>query len=163
MRFAVRWYATEPSTGFGVELKEMASQRRCSALLVLFIAIATSFLLGDGTKHNFPRPTGYVNDFATVIDAGTKNLPAALCTEVDRKTNAQIAVVTVQTVAGSSIEDYALRLFNDWGIGHKEGSRGLLILLSSASANVESKSGVDSRLYFQMNVSQKLSLRWFQS
>ena len=103
--------------------------RRWSALLVLLIAIAASFLLGDGTRQNLPRPTGYVNDFATVIDAGIKNQLAALCTEVDRKTNAQIVVVTVQTLAGSSIEDYALHLFNEWGIGHKEDNRGLLILL----------------------------------
>ena len=28
------------------------------------------------------------------------------------------------------IDDYALHLFNEWGIGHKEDNRGLLVLLS---------------------------------
>jgi uncharacterized protein len=105
--------------------------RRWSALLVLFIT-ATSILVGGGTKRNYPRPTGYVNDFATVIDPNTKDQLAALCTELERKTSAQIAVVTVQTLAGSSIENYALHLFNEWGIGHKADNRGLLILLSMA-------------------------------
>lgn len=104
--------------------------RRWSALLLLFVATTTSILAGGGTKHDFPRPTGFVNDFAAVIDAKTKDRLAVLCTEVDRKTNAQIALVTVQTLAGSSIEDYALHLFNEWGIGHKEDNRGLLVLLS---------------------------------
>lgn len=74
--------------------------RRWTALLLLCIATTTSIVLGDGTKRNFPRSIGYVNDFAAVIDAKTKDQLAALCTEVDRKTNAQIAVVTVQTLSG---------------------------------------------------------------
>ncbi|HKR82954.1 MAG TPA: TPM domain-containing protein [Terriglobales bacterium] len=95
--------------------------------------MATSVAIPAGEKRRtFPQPTGYVNDFATVIDATTKDQLGALCTELDRKTNAQIAVVTVRTLAGSSIEDYAFRLFNEWGIGHKEDNRGLLILLSMA-------------------------------
>ncbi len=97
--------------------------------LLLFVAAASAILCGE-TKRNFPRPTGYIDDFANVVDAGTKERLTALCTELDQKTNAQIAVVTVQTLGGSSIEDYALRLFNEWGIGHKEDNRGLLILLS---------------------------------
>jgi len=106
--------------------------RRWSVLLVLFIAAAASTRVGGETKRNFPRPTGYVNDFATVIDANTKDQLAALCTELDRKTNAQVAIVTVPTLAGSSIEDYAVHLFNEWEIGHKADNRGLLILLSMA-------------------------------
>ena len=78
--------------------------RRWSALLLLFIATTTSILAGEGTKRNFPQPTGFVNDFAAVIDAKTKGQLSALCTEVDSKTNAQIAVVTVQTLDGSSID-----------------------------------------------------------
>jgi uncharacterized protein len=106
--------------------------RRWLVLLVLFITTTTSILAGGGTRRSFPRPTGYVNDFATVFDAKIKGQIAALCAELDKKTNAQIAVVTIQTLAGSSIEDYALHLFNEWGIGHKQDNRGLLILLSMA-------------------------------
>ena len=103
--------------------------RRWSVLLVLFLATSVSIPAGE-TKHEFPEPTGYVNDFATVIDAGTKDQIGRLCTEVDRETHAQIAIVTVRTLSGASIEDYALRLFNEWGIGYKQDNRGLLILLS---------------------------------
>jgi len=103
--------------------------RRSSVPLLLLIGTAVS-LLNSGTKRDFPRPIGYVNDFANVVDVPTKHRLAQLCAEVEKKTNAQIAVVTVQTLAGSPIEDYALHLFNEWGIGHKEDNRGLLILLS---------------------------------
>jgi uncharacterized protein len=102
-----------------------------SVLVLLYLAIATS-ILGGGTKREFPKPTGYVDDFANVLDANTRNELATLCSELDQKTNAQIAVVTVQTLQESPIEDYALRLFNEWGIGHKKDNRGLLILISLA-------------------------------
>lgn len=42
------------------------------------------------------------------------------------------AVVTAPGLEGSSIVDYAMRLFNEWGIGYKEENRGLLILVSMA-------------------------------
>ncbi len=54
----------------------------------------------------------------------------ALCTELDQKTHAQIAVVTIDTLGGDSIDEYATSLFNRWGIGHKDDNRGILILLS---------------------------------
>lgn len=103
--------------------------RRWPVLCILFIA-TTTFILTGYARRQFPRPTGYVNDFAGVIDPNTKNQLMALCTELDSKTNAQISVVIVATLSGSSIENYALHLFNEWGIGHKEDNRGLLILLA---------------------------------
>jgi uncharacterized protein len=78
----------------------------------------------------FPKPTGWVNDFARVIDTDTQKRLATLCSEVDQKTHAQIAVVTVESAGGTPIGDYARLLFNNWGIGHKEDNRGVLILLS---------------------------------
>jgi uncharacterized protein len=100
------------------------------ALCFLIIASAVLILAVRKTNHDPPNPIGYVNDFAAVIDTDTKDKMEALCNELDKKANAQIAVVSIKTLAGSSIEDYALHLFNHWGIGHKEDNRGLLILLS---------------------------------
>jgi uncharacterized protein len=47
---------------------------------------------------------------------------------LDRKTAAQISVVTVKTLGGEPIEDYANSLYRAWGIGRKE-SKGALLLL----------------------------------
>jgi uncharacterized protein len=78
----------------------------------------------------FPKPKGYVNDFANVIDAGAKRRLDALCKEVDEKTHAQIAVVTIDSVEGTPVGDYARLMFNHWGIGYKDDDRGMLILLA---------------------------------
>ena len=81
-------------------------------------------------KSQTPKPVGYVNDFANVLSQTTKFQLTALCTEVDQKAHAQIAVVTVQSLDGRPIEEFAVELFKLWGIGPKQSERGLMILLA---------------------------------
>ncbi len=73
---------------------------------------------------------GYVNDFAGVLSAPAKEKLTALCTELDQKAGAQIAIVTVRSLDGESIEDYTIHLATQWGVGPKEKSRGVMILLA---------------------------------
>lgn len=74
------------------------------------------------------KPTGYVNDFAGVINESTKAQIEDMCHQVDDKAHAQIALVTINTLDGSDIESYAVELFHQWGIGNKQTNRGVLIL-----------------------------------
>ncbi len=76
------------------------------------------------------KPQGYVNDFAGVLSSAAKEQLASLCAEVDEKAHAQIAVVTVKSLDGRSIEDFSIDLATQWGIGPKKSDRGVLILLA---------------------------------
>lgn len=96
--------------------------------LVLLITSVPSVLAGE-EKSDQIQAKGYVNDFAGVIDATTNDRLNTLCTELDRRTHAQMAVVTIETLGRASINEYATSLFNRWGIGHKDDNRGILILL----------------------------------
>ncbi len=78
------------------------------------------------------NPQGYVNDFAGVLDAATVEKLTAVCTEVDQKAKAQIAVVTIKSLDGEPVEDFANRLFQKWGVGYKGTDRGVMVLLASA-------------------------------
>lgn len=77
------------------------------------------------------RPTNYLNDFAGVVDASTAQRINELGLEVQQKTRAQIAVVTVRTLEGADASDFANRLFKQWGVGQKGNDRGVLILLAT--------------------------------
>src|ERR1700690_1626082 len=74
------------------------------------------------------KPTGYVNDFAHVLDQNTIAQMDKICRQIDEKAHAQIAVVTVRSLDGSDIESYAVDLFHQWGVGGKSSNRGVLIL-----------------------------------
>lgn len=76
------------------------------------------------------HPTGYVTDLAGVIGADkTANLEA-LCTELEQKTGAQMAIVTVRSLDGQIVEYYAVDLFRQLGVGSKKNNRGVLLLVA---------------------------------
>jgi uncharacterized protein len=100
--------------------------RTAVCLLVLLCAGAVAY----GQKLDQLKPQGYVNDFAGVLSAAGKAQLTALCSEVDQKAHAQIAVVTVKSLEGQSVEDYAINLATKWGVGPKQLDRGILILLA---------------------------------
>jgi uncharacterized protein len=74
------------------------------------------------------KPTGYVNDFAHVLDQNAIAQMDDICRQIDEKAHAQIAVVTVHTLDGTDAGSYAVDLFQKWGVGSKSTDRGVLIL-----------------------------------
>ncbi len=100
------------------------------------IALTTAMLISLAfVLHAEPvsqlKPTGYVNDFAHVLDQNTIAQLDNICQQIDEKAHAQIAVVTIKSLDGSDIESYAVDLFKKWGIGSKGTDRGVLILLAT--------------------------------
>ena len=75
-------------------------------------------------------PQDYVNDFAGVINLQTKQKLDAVCGEVDQKAHAQIAIVTVGSLNGETVDQFSIDLAMGWGIGPKGTKRGVLILLA---------------------------------
>ena len=76
------------------------------------------------------RAQGYVTDLAHVINPSTKASLEALCTEVEQKTGAQIAVVTVTSLEGQTRDDYAVDLYKHLGVGSKKNNYGVLLLVA---------------------------------
>jgi serine/threonine-protein kinase len=76
------------------------------------------------------EPEGYVTDLAGVIEPNIRKVLEVLCTDVDNKTGAQIAVVTVKSLGGRSRDGFAAALFNHFGIGARKDNRGVLLLVA---------------------------------
>ena len=100
-----------------------------SLLLLFVIALAAPHAHCEQVKNL--KPQGYVSDFAGVLSAPVRERLSALCAEVDQKTKAQIAVVTVSSLEGEPVEQYSLELATAWGVGPKQQARGVLILLAT--------------------------------
>src|SRR5882757_1685656 len=96
-------------------------------LSVLWLVAAVS-TLPENPKNI--HPTGYVTDLAGVIAPETKARLEALCREVEEKTGAQIAVVTVHALERDSVENYAVDLYKQLGVGSKGDNRGVLLLVA---------------------------------
>jgi len=85
--------------------------------------------IGRGEDISKIKPTGYVTDLAGALDPGTKTKLEALGTELEQKTGAQLAIITVHSLEGESIENYANDLFGKLGVGGKKNDNGVLLLV----------------------------------
>lgn len=100
--------------------------------VILFLLIIGIIPLKSQAAEKLPKPTDalYVNDFANVIDEKVEEEIIEYGNQLNQKNGTQVVLVTVDFTNGTSLEDYAYKLFNKWGIGSKEKNNGLLILLS---------------------------------
>lgn len=105
--------------------------RRVFIILTLAFALAltTGGAIAQTTQSPLPPPTGYVNDYAGVIDATTKDRMETTLTNLDREQQIQFAVVTIDSTKGRDIFDYSLGVARGWGIGSKDTSKPSLLLL----------------------------------
>lgn len=78
----------------------------------------------------FPTATGYVTDAAHVLDAPAGNTLTTLADDLEQQTTAELAVVTVPSLDGMTVEEYANKLFQAWGIGKKGHDNGVLVLVA---------------------------------
>ena len=76
-----------------------------------------------------PSPTGYVNDYAGVINRATKTELETTLTNLDREQKIQFAVAVVDTTGGQDIFEYSLAVARGWGIGSKDTNKPSLLLL----------------------------------
>src|SRR6266702_5159833 len=98
------------------------------ALILGLVFLGVSFTAAEGIKQI--RPTGYVTDLAGAIGAETRARLETLCAEVEQKTGAQMAIVTVGSLEGESVENYAVDLYKQLGVGGKKDNRGVLLLVA---------------------------------
>jgi uncharacterized protein len=78
---------------------------------------------------DIPYLTGRVTDNAQILsDSTRRSLTAQLKAHEDRTTN-QIAVLTIPTLAGESIENFADEVFKAWKLGKKGKDNGVLVIV----------------------------------
>src|SRR6266446_7493904 len=108
---------------------------KITRVLLIFTVAFVLLLLGKGSANAqaaqspLPQPTGYVNDYAGVVDTATKERLETTLGNLDRQHQIQFSVVTVDTTGGQEIFDYSLAVARGWGIGAKDAQKPSLLLL----------------------------------
>ena len=117
------------------EVKSMPKVFKTTGLIGALITI-----LSVSVWAAFPKPVGYVNDFAQVIDRESAAKITELATGLREDQGVELAIVTIQSSRPLTPKGYATELFNDWGIGGPEDS-GLLILLVTDEREIQVEVG----------------------
>ena len=86
-------------------------------------------------------PDGFVNDFADVLSSQTEAQIEERLLNFQNQTNSQIAVVTIPELVDETIETYAVRLFEEWGVGQEGQDNGALFLVAIADRKLRIEVG----------------------
>ncbi len=111
--------------------------RRCALTSIAFILL----IIPRVGLAAFPQPTGFVNDLAQVIQPAAREKLEGLLVAVEQRTGVEIAVATVPSLEERPIEDYAVDLYQQWGIGKKGIDEGALILVAPNEKRVRIEVG----------------------
>lgn len=105
------------------------------AWLVLLAYMIVGILTVAQAEVSIPaRPTSsfYVQDYAGVMNAETKARINNVGSQLAAQTKAQVVVVTVNTLEGTTTNDYALGILRQWGVGDKTLNNGIVMLVAVA-------------------------------
>ncbi|HEV2885003.1 MAG TPA: TPM domain-containing protein [Pyrinomonadaceae bacterium] len=103
--------------------------------LILLITCCVTFFLAVGvnqlaqTQPQLPARSGYVNDFAGVVDAQTKLKLENILANVHKKMGIEFAVATVESTSGQDIFDYSRQLSTKWKVGGRTSAKKSLLLV----------------------------------
>src|SRR4051812_18826603 len=119
-----------------------------NSLIVLVVfagSIAQAFAIPADELLSSLRPNADVNDFAGVLSPNERENLEARCRQLRERTGAQLAVVTLKSLEGGQVDDFAVKLFKHWGVGQKDKKNGVLLLVAIADrkARIEVGYGIE--------------------
>ena len=110
--------------------------------ILAWLLVALALIGASAAQADYPtRPDGPVLDAAQIIpDAQEATLDAKL-RAYNQRTGRAFIVATVPSLDGETIELYAVKLFEAWGVGGKESDQGLLLLVAPNERRVRFETG----------------------
>lgn len=118
-----------------------------AALIAGALAGAPALWAAPGVP-TFPKPTGYVNDFAHLFDPAAHASMERRLAEYDRTTGNQIAIATFPDLGGVPISEFASRLEEAWKVGRRGKDNGVLLLvgLKERQVRIEVGYGLEGKI-----------------
>lgn len=93
-------------------------------------------------------PAGFVNDYADLLRADEKRDLENKLTQFNASSSNELAIVTIKSLEGDTIENFANQLFADWKIGQAKKDNGVLLLvaLNDRKMRIETGYGLEGAL-----------------
>jgi uncharacterized protein len=110
-------------------------------ILFLWLALLSWTSAAARAERPFPKPRGFVNDFAEVIPPNYERQISAITNELLQKAKVPVVVVTMPDIGGAEYNDYANRLYSNWGIGKKGEDKGVLIFVTVKERKMRIETG----------------------
>ena len=115
--------------------------------LIICIAVLVGFCpMAWGTVDDVPNPKTYdadnwVSDPDHILDSETKNKINDILQQLEDSLTIEVAVVALNSIGEEEPHEFAVTLFNLWGVGKAKDDNGLLILLTRDIRDITFKTG----------------------
>ncbi len=83
---------------------------------------------GSALALKVPAYHGYVNDYANMISPAMEAKINRVLQSLDLSDSTQVAILTIPSLDGDSLEDFSIRVVDKWGMGVKGRDNGVLLL-----------------------------------
>ncbi len=112
------------------------------AATLLATVLLTTILAGPvPAQQAVPALTGRVVDEAGILSAATRQTLSTLLSAHEAATTNQVAVLTVSSLDGETIEAFSLRVAEAWGLGTAENDNGVLLTVAVADRKMRIEVG----------------------
>lgn len=120
-------------------LHEVMRYRIEQGIVSLFLCFFV--FLPANAYTSLEKPKGFVTQFFGLLSRGVHEQIEADLRAFEQKTGHEIAVVIIPSLDGDYIENYAEKLFKEWGIGKKGADNGVLLLIAYADKKMRIEVG----------------------
>lgn len=110
-------------------------------LLATVCAVAQDSALESDQFREGLQPEGAISDWGRVFTPEQKADLETRLAAAKAATGAELAIVTVASLKGGHIDDFAVKLFEQWGIGKKDENNGVLLLAAIEDRQVRIEPG----------------------
>jgi len=108
---------------------------------ILFVFFYFIFTIKPLIAIELAKPNGWIADYAGILDSESYREINGVIIDLEKKTGAEISVVSIKSLEGDSIENFSVKLFEKWGIGKKGKDNGVLLLTSIEDRKVRIEVG----------------------
>jgi uncharacterized protein len=103
---------------------------RVWCLSLLMVVLSLQAFAAEKDFPEKPNPPKLVNDYANILNGSEKDRLEHKLESFARTTSTQITIVAIKDIGEYDVSDYAIRLFNKWGIGQAGKNNGVLMLVA---------------------------------
>ena len=113
-------------------------------IIIACFCVQSAFLFA----LDVPPLNGPVNDYAHIFTASETQALNTYLYNIDRQSDLQIAVLTIPSLEGESLEDYSIRVAEKWQIGQKGKDSGVILVIAAQDRKlrIEVGYGLEDRI-----------------
>jgi uncharacterized protein len=114
--------------------------KRLLLFIALFISVCANAQIEKAIPAR-PNPAKLVNDLTNTLTREQQQALEQKLVAYDDSTSNQIAVVIVNTSGDYSVEEFALGILRNWGVGGKENNNGIVLLVAKDDHKIRIETG----------------------